>query len=293
MANYQVLDMDPKEFALWQTLLEKRTGLWLPESRKAFLITALTRYLKEKGFQNFAEIYSKLNEDALSLLDWATLVDSLTVHETCYYRDVDSLKLVSQYCRELANKHFSNEPSKPMHIQVWSVGCSTGEEAYSLSIELEKLNIGLNESFQKQVYFGVTAMDISYPSLAVAREGIYAERLLDLVPETSKNLYFERLADDYYRVRPNVRQKTCFIQGNVLELDKKKHQEFDVIYCQNVLIYFRKKTKLRVVNQLIDKLKPGGMLVLGHGEIIHDDLPELTRVTNKNCLAFVKNAEHQ
>lgn len=293
MAAYEIPEMASEEFALWQTLLEKRTGLWLPESRKVFLIAALNRHLKEKGLRNFSELYSKLDAGAISVLDWATLVDSLTVHETCYYRDVPSLNLVSSYCRNKVSEGFQAEPNKPQHLQVWSVGCSTGEEAYTLAIELDKVNVGLKESFNKEAYFGVTAIDISYPSLAVAREGIYAARQLDFVPATAKNMYFEKLADDYYQIKPHIRQRTCFIQGNVLELDRKNKQEFDVIYCQNVLIYFRKERKQEVIAQLTKRLKPGGLLVLGHGETTQIESEELTRVDNKHCLAFLRKSDNE
>ncbi|WP_196138754.1 protein-glutamate O-methyltransferase CheR [Aliikangiella sp. G2MR2-5] len=290
MAAYELPEMESEEFALWQTLLEKRTGLWLPESRKVFLIAALTRHLKDKGLKNFSELYSKLDAGAITVLDWATLVDSLTVHETCYYRDSASLNLVANYCRNRAIEGFQSEPNKPQHIQLWSVGCSTGEEAYTLAIELDKVNHGLRESQGKDIYYGVTAIDISYPSLAVAREGIYAARQLDFVPQAAKNLYFDLLADDYYQVKEPIRQRTCFIQGNVLELGERNKQLFDVIYCQNVLIYFRSERKKMVVNQLTKRLKPGGLLVLGHGEVTLFENGELTRLDNKDCLAYLKKS---
>lgn len=287
MTVFKTIEMDHGEFVLWQTLLEKQTGLWLPESRKVFLVSALSRHMKDKGIEHYHELYRKLSEGEISLFDWASLVDTLTVHETCYYRDNASLKLVTSYCRNKALKAFQQEPDNAQHIQIWSVGCSTGEEAYTLAIEMDKLNIGLKESCGKSVYFGVVGFDISYPSLAVAREGIYAARQLAFMPQASKNFYFHRLADDYYQIKKHIRQRTCFIQSNLLELDTKAKQEYDVIYCQNVLIYFRQKCKLQVVEQLTQRLKPGGLLILGHGEVINIENDKLTRVDNKDCLAYL------
>jgi type IV pilus assembly protein PilK len=289
MALFNLPEMGSDEFSLWQILLEKETGLWLPESRKAFLVAALSRYMKEKKLENFNQLYGKFNQGELSLADWASLVDSLTVHETCYYRDNESLQLVINYCRNKALKGFQQESNKAQHLQVWSVGCSTGEEAYTLAIEMDKLNVGLKESCNNSVYFGVVGYDISYPSLAVAREGIYAARQLEFMPEASKNFYFHRLADGYFQVKDIIRQRTCFIQSNVLDLDDKINQEFDVIYCQNVLIYFRNQVKQQVINQLTKRLKPGGILVLGHGEITNIENPELIRVDNKQCLAYLRS----
>lgn len=288
MVALNIPDMESEEFALWQTLLEKQTGLWLPESRKAFLVTALSRHIKGKGLSDYSELYSKLDGGAMSILDWASLVDVLTIHETCYYRDHASLKMVTNYCRNKALSSFEEEPDSPQHFQVWSVGCSTGEEPYTLAIELDKLNQGLEETCGKRVYFGVTGIDISYPSLAVAREGIYAAKQLDFVPQSTKNLYFNQLADNYYQIKNLIRQRTCFIQSNVLDLGSKVKQEYDIIYCQNLLIYFRQERKQQVIGELTKRLKPGGLIVLGHGEVTDVDDQELTRVDNKHCLAYLR-----
>jgi type IV pilus assembly protein PilK len=288
MTAFNLPEMNSEEFVLWQALLEKRTGLWLPESRKAFLIAALARHLRNKNISDYNELYCKLDAGAVSLLDWAALVDSLTVHETCFYREASSLNVVISYCRNRAQERFQSEPNKPQHFQIWSVGCSTGEEAYTLAIEMDKLNQGLKEACGKTVYYGVSGVDISYPSLAVAREGIYASRQLDFVPQVTKNSYFNRLADEYFQIKDSIRQRTCFIQSNILDLDAKLKQDYDVIYCQNVLIYFRQDRKQKVVEQLAARLKPGGILVLGHGEVTNFESQELTRVDNKHCLAYLR-----
>lgn len=289
MSAFNLPEMNSEEFVLWQELLEKRTGLWLPESRKAFLIAALHRHIRDRDISDYSELYSKVDAGSVSIVDWASLVDSLTVHETCYYRETNSLNVVNSYCRNRALEGFENEPNKPQHFQLWSVGCSTGEEAYTLAIEMDKLNITLQEICGKTVYFGVTGIDISYPSLAVARQGIYASRQLDFVPQVTKNSYFDKLPDDYYQIKDSIRQRTCFIQSNILELNAKLKQSYDVIYCQNVLIYFRQDRKQKVVEELASRLKPGGILMLGHGEVTRVDNKKLTRLDNKHCLAYLRN----
>ena len=289
MSAFKIPEMDSGEFTLWQTMLEKRTGLWLPETRKAFLVTSLNRHMREKEIKAYKDYFQLLDKGLISSLDWANLVDSLTVHETCFYRDKDSLGLVTNYCRNKALKNFEANPNDPQHFQVWSVGCSTGEETYTLALELEKLNLSLNESIGNTVYYGVTGIDVSYPSLAVAREGIYSEKKLDFIPTTSFNNYFNRLADGHVQVKNSIRKRTCFMQNNILELNDKTNSSYDVIYCQNVMIYFKQARKKAIIDNFVKRLKPGGILVLGHGEIITTDNSELTRVDNKHCLAFIKS----
>jgi type IV pilus assembly protein PilK len=288
MSAFMIPEMEPEEFLLWQSMLERRTGLWLPETRKAFLVTSLNRHMREKGIESYRAYYSLLDSGRVSNLDWAQLVDSLTVHETCFYRDLDSLNLVTSFCRNRISHGFRANPNKVQDIQLWSVGCSTGEETYTLAMEMEKLSANLTEAQKELTYYGVTGIDVSYPSLAVAREGIYSNKNSDFLPSTSFNNFFDQLADNHIKVKNEIKKRTCFMQANILELDKEPMQMFDVIYCQNVMIYFRQERKSAIIKDFEDRLKPGGILILGHGEVTNVDNENLTRVDNKHCLAFIK-----
>ena len=289
MSAYKIPEMAHQEFSQWQSMLERKTGLWMPETRKVFLVTSLRRLMREKGILRFKDFYRLLDEGVVSSLDWAKLMDSLTVHETCFYRDPDSLQLVTNYCRNRLLQGYSQFPEETQHFQLWSVGCSTGEEAYTLAIEMEKLNLNFNQSSEKKFYYGVTGIDVSYPSLAVAREGIYSDSNSDFLPKASFNRYFEQLADGHIQVKKSIRSRTCFMQTNVLDLEPRDKQSYDVIYCQNVMIYFKKERKIDVINYFEQRLKPGGILILGHGEVTQLANKNLTRVNNKQCLAYIKN----
>ncbi len=288
MSVFEIAKMEASEFIQWQSFLELKTGMWLSEARKSFLLASLNRHMREMGIENYQNFYSMLKAGRVSSLDWSKIVDSLTVHETCFYRDETSLKLVSNYCRNKVQKGFRGEPEKAQQIHLWSVGCSTGEEAYSLAIEMDKLSFSLGSHGQK-FYYGITGVDVSYPSLAIAREGIYDNRKLEIISQTTKNHYFETLDNGFSQVKESVRDRTCFVQGNILELENKNQTSYDVIYCQNVMIYFRQEKKETIIKSLIKKLKPAGLLVLGHGELGSFEAHDLVKVDNKNCLAFIKN----
>jgi len=289
MSAFEIAEMETSEFVQWQSFLELKTGMWLPEARKSFLLASLNRHMREMGIENYQNFYSMLNAGRVSGLDWSKIVDSLTVHETCFYRDETSLKLVSNYCRNKVQKGFRDESEKAQQIHLWSVGCSTGEEAYSLAIEMDKLSFSLSGSHGQKFYYGITGVDVSYPSLAIAREGIYDNKKLEIISQTTKNHYFEALDNGFSQVKEFVRDRTCFIQGNILELENKNESSYDVIYCQNVMIYFRQEKKEAIIKSLIKKLKSGGLLVLGHGELGNLETNDLVKVDNKNCLAFIKN----
>ncbi len=291
MSAFKIPEMEADEFKLWQSLLESHSGLWLPESRKAFLITNLCKHMRAKKIKEYKEFYTLLELEAASSLDWANLVDSLTVHETYFYRDKESLDLVKDFCTKKAINNFNLYPDKAQHIHLWSVGCSTGEETYTLAIEMEKLNISLKERYKKTVYYGVTGVDVSYPSLRTARDGVYSNKKLDFIPTTSLNSYFNRLDDKHVQVKDEIKQRTCFIQTNLLDMSARVKQHYDVIFCQNVMIYFRQERKESIVNELEKRLKPGGILILGHGEVTSISNSNLTRIDNKHCLAFVKSED--
>lgn len=279
--------MESEEFLRWQSMLERETGLWLPETRKAFLLTSLNRHMREKNLNEYKDFYHMLDNGLVSALDWANLVDSLTVHETCFYRDKDAIDLVSKFCKRRINESANSKTNR--NIQIWSVGCATGEEPYTLALEMEKLQANLSDSKGETFLYGVTGIDVSYPSLAIAREGIYKDKHLDFIPSATANNYCSKISDGHIEIAKRIKKRTCFVQANLLELDSRFKQQFDVIYCQNVLIYFKKEKKSIVIKELSKRLAPGGLLVLGHGEVTNHDCDELIRVNDKNCLAFVKD----
>lgn len=275
----QAPDMGAAEFARWQKLIEVRTGIHLPEHRKPFLMLALSSRMREIGVEDYNDYFVSLRDGApQASFEWACLVDLLTVHETRFFRHEESFELVRSYVRNLL-KQSSDQQKRS--IQAWSVGCSTGEEVYSLALALHEL-----QDETGPFYYGVTGTDISYPALASAREGIYHLRRLIGLSDAQRERHFQAVGDDYYQVMPAVRQRTCFVQGNVHDLRHAPNQLFDIIYCQNLLIYFQPERRRELLNQLVEHLRPGGMLVLAPGEVLRWHHPALTRIQNKQCLAF-------
>ncbi|MEE4244362.1 MAG: CheR family methyltransferase, partial [Kangiellaceae bacterium] len=201
-----------------------------------------------------------------------------------------SLSLVQQHLQQTIDRAVEQQQTQPINSQVWSVGCSTGEEVFSLAMLLSELDISELQRQKRDFYFGVTGVDISFPALAQAREATFHRRRLGNVPTANLMKYFDRLPDDYYQINAGLRQRTCFIQGNIKELASMPRHSYDVIYCQNVLIYFQPDQRAAVVDQFIERLAPGGLLVLGPGELNNLDNSLVERVSSKNCQAYVRLA---
>ncbi len=276
--------MGEEQFRLWQTLLEDRTGMALAPERKSFLETSLSIRMRELALDSYDTYYQQLvtRPPADTIMEWSILIDRLTVQETSFFRHRSSYALVERFVRE---KFSGKKP--PQNFNVWSVGCSSGEEPYSLAIMLTELFASLRVN----PYWGITATDISLPVLAKARKGHYPVRKVEMVDSQIKDRYFRRASDREYEIAAELKSRICFARVNVLELHQVPFQDLDLIYCQNMLIYFRRWRKREIVTRLADRLAPGGLMVLGLGEVVDWQHPTVDRVRFDDTLAFMRRAQ--
>jgi type IV pilus assembly protein PilK len=270
--------MDDVQLQQWVLLLESRTGITLPVSRKTFLVTNLHTRMRELGVPDYQSYYNMVTDGTRGQVEWEILVDRLTVHETRFYRDTHALDLISEHYLAplLEKKH-----EQPYTIHVWSVGCATGEEPYSLAMMMDhQLGVG------KKLYYGVTASDVSRAALKTGRNAIYHVRRVKNVPPDVADKYLATVDEDHVQVKEKIRKKVCFTHINLLDLETQPIGEMDIIVCQNVLIYFKREMRDRVLTQLITKLKPNGLLVLGAGEVFSWSHPQLEIINHDSTLAY-------
>ncbi|WLD58244.1 protein-glutamate O-methyltransferase CheR [Salinispirillum sp. LH 10-3-1] len=267
---------DDQQFAQWRALLEERTGMEVTAARRSFLETSIRQRMKEAGFTGFQRYFEHVSNDSIISSEWYLLVDRLTVQETRFFRDAHAMELVAEHLRAIWQR--SNDP-----VQVWSAGCATGEEAYSLAMIMAELA----RRYPDQRHFSVTGSDISAPAVLKARLGTYTARKLEPVRAAWQQRYFTAEGNSMV-VKPELSQRVCFTRLNVTETEQAPLQNMDVIYCQNLLIYFRRWRRRDIVTQFVDKLRPGGLLVLGPGELIDFKHDQLVAIPNKHCLAFLK-----
>lgn len=271
----------PKEQLVeWERFLEKNTGIQLTSSQHILFQTQVTLRMRELGMSDYKVYFNFLQMDVDGVAEWQVLVDRLVVKETSFFRHRPSLDLVRQY---LLNRLSQKEQQST--FEMLSVGCSTGEEPYALAALVNDCY----EDSGHAPYFGVTAIDISLPALSIARRGVYSERSMKLMDPEEKDHYFESLDDGRFKVKSKIKRRVCFSQVNVLHLDEKPVQLMDVIYCQNMLIYFRRWRRRHILNELVRRLKPGGVLVIGLGEITDWKCPGIERLANKDVHAYVRS----
>jgi type IV pilus assembly protein PilK len=273
-----VPEIDEDDYLRWKTMLENRTGMILPKERRSFLVTSLGIRMRELGYNNFASYYDFINNGAQGKVEWSVLVDRLTVHETRFFRHPSSVELI----REHLLPYWSTHPDKYASLHFWSVGCSTGEEPYTLAMLLDEFR----EQEGCDYYYGVTASDISLASLATGRRGVYHARKLRGVDEEIVARYFRRVDDTHYEVDEALRKRICFAQMNVLDMARVPVGKVHLIMCQNLLIYFDRERRIEILNNLARHLHPGGALILGSGEILGWKPEGFERIDYNDTLAF-------
>lgn len=275
----QVPDLSDQQFSEWKKLLEERVGIRVGESQKQFLQSQVAMRMREVGEKDFSRYMTTLQSGVAGKLEWAVLLDRLVVKETTFFRHQPSYDYL---CLYLQNK--INNRSLSDAFEVWSLGCSTGEEAYSLAMLINEMF----ELAKLEPYFGVTGSDVSRMAISRARNAIYSQKKLDFVPAALRYKYFKPIDKDRYKLDHDVRSKVCFANDNIMNLDKMPPQKFDVIYCQNLLVYFAQAMRKKILDAVVEKLKPEAILILGLGEVTNWKSSKMERLARADVQAYVR-----
>lgn len=218
----------------------------------SFLSTNIRIRMKRAGCDDIDAYYEKVIVDSS---EWEALVDHVTVHETRFYRHKPSL-------HGLINKALPYLLAQKKALRILSVGCSTGEEAYTIAIEMLR-----HKEATKEVYaFSVCGIDVSIPVIVKAVAAKYHGRSFVSTPDDVKAQYFEELGNSTYQVKQAVRDTVTFQVGNAMSPAAKAPNGADIIFCQNMLIYLPTENRLKAISYLVDELRAGGFLFLGNGE---------------------------
>ncbi|OFX23784.1 MAG: chemotaxis protein CheR [Bacteroidetes bacterium GWA2_31_9b] len=266
-AFYQA-KLSQSEFDRLSKFIFEQSGIKLPQVKLIMLQSRLQKRLKELNFTTYKE-YIDYVFSAIGLENEIVhMLDVVSTNKTDFYREpvhFDFLNSVILPEYIINGKSINN-------FLVWSAGCSSGEEPYTIAFNLmdfKEKNIGFD--------FSIIASDISSQILNKAKLAIYKEELITSIPLNVKKKYLLKSKDrtsKTIRIVKNVRDKVVFFRFNFMEQSYNLPYMFDVIFCRNVLIYFTRETQEQVLLKLCSKLKTGGYLFIGHSEsILNMDLP--------------------
>jgi chemotaxis protein methyltransferase CheR len=269
------VSLSPDEYRLLRDLFASRVGLQFgPESRYA-----LERRLRERlmvlKLSSFAEYHHYLRFGTHASDEWDEAIDLLTTNETYFFREDRQLRAFRHEILPMLETL-----ARPRRrLAIWSAGCSTGEEVYTLAILVHLSGLfatragnpappssrardGAGTPWAVRVY----GSDISRRCVAAARRGVYAESSFRATPADVRKSFFRERADGWH-VDDAIRQMCHFGQMNLLDEDRSRVLgRADAIFCRNVLIYFDARARKAAIEVLYDRLNPGGVLLLGHSE---------------------------
>ena len=257
MDDQSHLSLTDAEFRLFTDFLRGRCGLHFDENTRYLVEKRLIRRIQEADIGPFASYLYQLRSGANADEELWKIVDILTTNETYFFRERSQL---SALVEEIIPEMLSRQKTSRRPISIWSAGCSSGEEPFSVAI------MGMEAGLVPGQDFRVYASDISRAVLSRARRGIYREASFREADKSTRQRYFAQ-KDGLTRISDGVKRHVDFVHMNLLDSAKVALLgEMDVILCRNVIIYFDLETKKQVIKTFHDKLRPGGYLLLGHSE---------------------------
>jgi len=275
VATAELRPLGDREFKRICGLIRERAGIELTDAKRTLCQTRLIRRLRALGLDGYPE-YVKLLDDP-GHPEHDELINALTTNVTSFFREMHHFEL-------LATDILPPLVKRGARIRLWSAGCSTGEEPWSLAMVVREV-IGDGAAVDVKIL----ATDIDTQVLAHAREGIYADEQVAPVSQARRRRFFLRGAGanlGRWRIADELRGLVTFNRLNLFD-PWPMRGSFDVISCRNVIIYFDVPNKTRLVTGYRDKLTPGGYLLLGHSE----SLPQgVTGFTSRGHTAYRKTA---
>lgn len=253
-SNYVRLRAD--EFRLLRDFINERAGLRFDDSAAYLFERRLGERLNQLGFDSFDEYYKHLRFSSPGRSELDQVFELLTTKETYFFRQEYQLNAFkAELLPELARAR-----EKKGRLTIWSAGCSTGEEVYTIAILIQES--GMFGDWDVRII----GSDISREAVASARRGVYGESAFrSTSPERRREFFVE--GSDGWHVVDHVKSMCHFGQLNLLDGDRSAIVgRTDVVFCRNVLIYFDARSKRHVIDSLYRRLVPGGYLLLGHSE---------------------------
>jgi len=237
--------MDRLKRRLWEDL-----GLDFSEYREQHLYRRTSRHMRSKGFQDIDTYLTWLSQNPS---EYEGLIEVFTIHYTMFFRDPELFDIVSSQVFPLLAERKESVGSRLM--RVWCAGCATGEEAYSVGMLLRDF-VSKREALQGVVI----GTDIDLASLERARRGVFPRESLKSLPIEGRERWFVK-RNDLFRIEPSIRQMVRFkLHDLVTDMPL---EGMDLIFCRNVLIYFKGALQERIIRKFHDALEAGGILVLG------------------------------
>lgn len=260
--------LTPEQFELFQKFIYERCGIKIEISKITLVSNRMRRRLQPAKCDDFGSYYQFVTSRA-GTNELVEFIDAITTNETSFFRTPSNFEwlkndFVGELLREKSNG--KREPS----LRIWSAACSSGEEPYSIAMCLSEASVPL-----RGWTIQIVGTDISESSLKTAREAIYRKRTMQEMEDAKIRRYFSEESPGDFRLRPAIAQMVTIKSHNLMKPFLEK--PFDCIWLRNVLIYFDRISKAKVIENIVRSLASGGYLVVGPSEGIYDMLGMLQK----------------
>ncbi|MBZ5526932.1 MAG: protein-glutamate O-methyltransferase CheR [Acidobacteriia bacterium] len=256
-------------------LIEERTGILFDQSRERFFSTRVREHAREKGFASGAELLKAMLR---ANTEYEAMLEKLLTQETSFFRYPAVYQaLEKRILPELQIKKFWNNPRT---LRIWSAGCSTGEEPYSIAITLLD-TLSLADAWNIEIL----ATDVGRQALKIAEAATYSAQRTLSVSEAQFASYFTKV-NEGQQVKPRIRKMITFAQMNLAQAVYMGRM--DLIFCMNVLIYFSEEKRNALIQRFYDTLEPGGYLLLGHSESLSKVPVKFQAIVLNECILYRK-----
>ncbi|RXJ72438.1 chemotaxis protein CheR [Veronia nyctiphanis] len=245
------------DFDFIKQFMLKETGISLADRKYSMVYGRLARRLRRHGFFNFKDYLRLVETDPEERV---AFINALTTNKTQFFRERHHFDFITNHL--IPQWQDQNQ----RHVRIWSAGCSTGEEAYSIAITLALSDIGDTAECR------VMATDLDTHVLGTARDGMYNVEASRSISIDALKVGFQRgtgSKQDLMRIKPDVKRLVTFKQLNLMTKWDHKNK-MDVIFFRNVMIYFDRKVQQQLLQRFYEQLRPGGVLLIGHSENIGD-----------------------
>ena len=259
------LKITDSEFVQLRDFIYQQSGIWIAANRKYLVENRLSNRIKELNLKTFGEYYYYLRFDVKRKEEMTKLFEVITTNETSFYRNPPQLKVFQDKVLPATLEEIKKKGMKKLRI--WSAGCSTGEEPYTLAMILHEVL----KAELPQWDIKITANDLSEAVLKAARQGRYNEYALRTTPKEIVDKYFLKKDNGVYDVTPKLKNLINFAPINLSDrLMLKRNEKSHIVFCRNVIIYFDDEMKRQVIESFYDNLLPGGCMLIGHSESLHN-----------------------
>jgi chemotaxis protein methyltransferase CheR len=253
--SHRMARLSDEEFRRISGFIQGEFGIKLPEKKKSMVEARLRKRLRQMGLDTFEEYCEHVFDKDGDGNELQNMIDVITTNKTDFFREPKHFEYLSNnLLPELA------EDKDIDSLRIWSAGCSTGEEPYTLSMVMDNYS---------EFDYHITATDISAEVLYKAADAIYSEERIEDIEDDIRNKYFLRSKDrssKLVRVVSEIRERVKFMQLNLMDEEYPFEEPFDMIFFRNVMIYFERSTQERLINRFSNYLKKGGHLFIGHSE---------------------------